>query len=108
MPRNSTTATAEKRPAGGKLSALRKPAARRKPAVVKPARPAVTVKPARPKKPAPAKSPDYIDLDDEPGEELELDDAGQSAPGSLEARKRIEILRVERLLQQALSDTFDF
>lgn len=63
---------------------------------------------ARPKKPAPAKSPGYIDIDDEPGEELELDDAGQSAQGALEARKRIEILREERLLQQALSDTFDF
>jgi hypothetical protein len=48
-----------------------------------------------------------IDVDDELYEEIELDDAGPSWQGSSEARKRLEILREERQLQQALYDTFD-
>ena len=87
---------------------MRKSAARRKSAAGKPAKRVIAAKPVQPKKPALAKSPEYIDIDAELAEELGLDDAGPSAPGSLEARKRIEILREERLLQQALSDTFDF
>ena len=109
MPRSSTTAPAEKRHAGRKQAVVRKSAGgRRKPAAGKPAKRAIAAKPAQPKKPAPAKTREYVELDDELDEELELNDAVQSAPGSLEARKRIEILREERLLQQALSDTFDF
>jgi|GEM_PF-6897623 len=48
-----------------------------------------------------------VDVDDELHEEIDLDGAGLSGQGSSEARKRIEMLREDRLLQLSLNDTFD-
>jgi hypothetical protein len=97
MPRNSTTT----RTSTGRRGSI---SARRKPAAGKPGRQVAAEQPAQPKQ---AEQHTPIDVDDELYEEIELDDAGPSWQVSSEARKRVEILREERLLQQALYDTFD-
>jgi uncharacterized Zn finger protein (UPF0148 family) len=104
MPRNSTTARTETRRTG------RTPAGHRKPAAGKPGRRAAAEQPAQPKQTTQPKRQAAIEVDDEFYEEADLGDvvpAVRIVQSSSEARKRLEMLREERMLQQALSDTFD-
>jgi len=120
MPRNNTTS----RTVPGR--AVRKSTGRRKPATGTPGNRVAAPQQVQPPHQAGKKSrkqpeqqtrqqqasstawqdPAYIDHD--PDGKAEWDDAVQCAQDVSKTRQRIEMLREERLLQQALIDTFDF
>jgi hypothetical protein len=118
MPRNNTTP----RPVSGR--AVRKSTGRRKPIVGKAGGRAAAVQQAQPQQQPeklPEKQPEQqpqqqvsptawqepLDADYELDEKAEWEDAIQAAQDASKTRQRIEMLREERLLQQALIDTFD-
>jgi hypothetical protein len=118
MPRNNTT------PRTVPARTSHKSTGRRKPIVGKAGGRAAMVQQAQPQQPPekppekqPEKQPqqqtssvawqDPVEDDYELDEKAEWGDATQTAQDANKARQRIEMLREERLLQQALIDTFD-
>ena len=115
MPRNNTT------PRTVPTGTSRKSTGRRKPIVGKAGGRAASVQQVQPQQ-QPEKEPEKkqpqqqtssaawqepVEDDYELDEKAEWEDAAQTAQEASKARQRIEMLREERLLQQALIDTFD-
>ena len=116
MPRNNTTShTAPNRrvrlTTGRRKSAAAKPGSRR--AAIQPPQQAPGKPPGKQQEQQPQQQAsstawqEPLDDDYEPDEKAEWADAVQSAQATSKARQRIEMWREERLLQQALIDTFD-
>jgi len=87
--------------------AVRAAAGRRKPVAGKSGNRVAAVRQVPQKQQAKPEMHAPVDADEELYEEVGWDYPGESAQGSPEARRRIEMLREEHLLQMALRDTFD-
>jgi hypothetical protein len=116
MPRNNTTShTVLNRrvrlSTGRHTSAAAKPGSRRaaiQPPQQAPGKPPGKQQAQQPRQQASSTAwQEPLDDDYEPDEKAEWADAVQSAQSASKVRQRIEMLREERLLQQALIDTFD-